>query len=214
MKSLGDGLERAANGAGTGMMIDQGGGAAADRLQQGGEGTPVAVLEGEGLVEPPPEIVKHRLERLRRHGFGQSAREGTVAVGMGVDKAGHEDFSGRVDGSDAGGDCKIQSRLLTEGLVRGQCTGRGRVTVSGLRTSRKCGAECSGGCGGLYHSRLDEEGVIVEHPAGGTGGDDRGMVDEQGGLQFASLFFVQRGRLRRGALPYGDGAGEALLYTE
>ena len=143
MESPGDGLERAADRAGTGVMIDQGGGAAADCLQQDREGAPVAVLEGEGLVEPPPEILQHRLERLRRRGFGQPARKGAVAVGVGVDQAGHENFSGCVDdpGAEqaAGSDC----RLLSDGTS---------------------GAECFGGCDGLYRSRLDEEGVVVEHP--------------------------------------------------
>ena len=98
---------------GAGVVVYERRGAVTDRIQQGNQRAVVAILGGQGRVEPPPEVLQHVHEIPGRSGLGQAAREGAVEMGVGIDEAGSHHFARGVNalaakrlnwflGSDAG----------------------------------------------------------------------------------------------------------------
>ena len=108
-----DGGEGAAHGVGAGVVVDERRCAVTDAVQQRHQGAVVAVLGGQGRVEPPPEVLQHFDEVASRLGFRKAAGEGAVEVGVGIDEARSHQLARGVDplpggdlqpgcGSDAG----------------------------------------------------------------------------------------------------------------
>ena len=92
-----DGGQRAGDRPRAGVMIDDGRGAVPDRVEEGDQRAIVAVLRGQGRIQPPPEILQHPREILRRFDPGQPAGKRAVAVRMRVDQTRQHDLARGVD---------------------------------------------------------------------------------------------------------------------
>ena len=102
-RGVGDAKQAARHSAGAGVMIEDCGHAIADAVDHAHHGAPIDVVEGERLVEPPPEALQNLSEVARRSIFERhAAREGAVEMGVGVDEPGQDDAAVRVEKSGVG----------------------------------------------------------------------------------------------------------------
>jgi hypothetical protein len=92
----GDRVERAADGAGAGVVIDEGRGAAPHRRQRHDQRADIGVVQSEPAVQPPPQVAELFHEVARRLGLAQAPHQG-------VDPAGQHRLPGGVDDAGAGG---------------------------------------------------------------------------------------------------------------
>mgnify|MGYP001679935944 CR=1 FL=1 len=92
-------LEQAApHRMGAGVMVQHGRRAVLDAVDHADQAAVIAVLEAQGLVQPPPEPLQDLHEILRRCVLrGYPAGEGAVIVHVGVDEARQDQAAVRVD---------------------------------------------------------------------------------------------------------------------
>jgi len=83
-------VERAGNRIRTGVVVDQGGHAAARRLHRADEGAHPNGILLKGLVQPPPKLLQDLRERCRREArHAHPAGEAAVEMGVRINEAGN-----------------------------------------------------------------------------------------------------------------------------
>src|ERR1035437_5035335 len=99
-RSISDAEQAAGDRTGTGVMIEDGGGAISDAVNHCHHGAQVHIFESQNFIQPPPEPLKNLNKVARRIVFQRhSTSKRAVEMHMCIDEAGHDEPAPGIDKS-------------------------------------------------------------------------------------------------------------------